>query len=348
MKLDSLPVALRGGTAALPGTGRIGDVRRNGWLYSLEHALLDSGSKTARLAQGNGQPEAPQPQAAEVAASPEQELRKQTAHAQLHLEQATRGDATKGEATRNEAKPGRAIEAQSPKEKAAPAHRAQAPARPLSAAAKGNSSDAQSAMTASATTPPSDGAAVSAWAWLSVNSTAPQSVQAGLASMQSPPAAPLGLSGAQAALAMLDTPSIGAMAAVASASPMEAGPNSQAETTDSPPPLYTRAQQSAVGSGASVLAAASSQPYGRRQLHVHVGNDGVQAWVRDADLSAAAACRVAGAFVQNARYGGPRLAALTINGKKVVDTAFSRQATPNSLTQPGEHRSQPGDLDHGN
>lgn len=139
------------------------------------------------------------------------------------------------------------------------------------------------------------------------------------------------------------------MALAGSAPPaMAAAPAAQPDIPASTTPLYAREPQAAVERGVNAFDASSSQRYGRRQLHVHVGDEGMEAWVRDADLSPAAALRVAGAFFQDARYGGTRLAALTINGKKVIDAAARRLASSDSLIQPGELAPQPGDFEHGN
>jgi hypothetical protein len=56
--------------------------------------------------------------------------------------------------------------------------------------------------------------------------------------------------------------------------------------------------------------------YARRQLHLYQGADGVQAWIRDVDLSQARVQMIAQALGNELSGAGVKLKALTVNGKK--------------------------------
>jgi hypothetical protein len=280
MMLDDSLLAPRSGAAAPHADGRIGDIRRDGWLYALERAMLGSGSKVA------------------------------------HQEPQT-------------------------------------PEQPGTAAPKVTSGGATVASEASAKLPAADGASVPALAWLAA--TRPGALAAAPGVVASSPTE---------------------VALPASLNRMAGGAGVTSATAASTS-LTLRDQGPCIERSASALAASASQRYGRRQLHVHVGKDGMQAWIRDADLSPAAAYRIADAFCRSTWQGGARLAALTINGKRIVGTvpgsrandsltagpaaspagdaaaaaaaaAAGRSASSHVVTEPGELAPQPGDFLHGN
>jgi hypothetical protein len=339
MKLDMSPGAVRGGAEAPQVNGRIGEVRRNGWLYSLEHALLDSGSKSAQPKLKNEEADARQSRAVGNAARRGQGSQEAFAGGLLAAMQATQAQAMQGGA----------IQGYSSGQNAAVKGEAQASAPQGNPAAKADSRNALPSRNASAAKPANDAQPVSGWAWLAANGATAQAAQAGPACTQPKPALRIGTinpirANAVSAMATEVALNVAATSAMADAASSDAASASAPDATASPPPLLTHDPIATTSRGAAVLQPASNEPYGRQQLHVHVSDKGVQAWVRDADLSAAGASRVADAFLQNAQYGGARLAALTINGKKVIDSVFSRRAMPDSLTHPGTRRSQPGDF----
>jgi hypothetical protein len=73
--------------------------------------------------------------------------------------------------------------------------------------------------------------------------------------------------------------------------------------------------------GHGAPAEAQAEPYGKRLLHVYRGQDGVQAWVRDAALTQAQVGAVAEAMAGQLAAAGSVLAALTVNGRRVVSAA---------------------------
>lgn len=347
MKLDPSQIPASAGTTALPANGRVSDVRRNGWLYSLEHALLDSGLKPAESKPENKRSGAPGERVARNRVTQESGSREdRTPHPSLQAR------ATEAQALQSRPIPSGSTSAERPHRLAV-----QASERQGNTEAKAGSADVRPPRKGLAAIPAGSGGGtpVSASAWLAANSVAAQSLLAGIASRQSTQATqapPLGATDAQASPA--PAPSIPISAVFGTPSAMASAPFIDTAPATSPDPVnpktspHASESEPAIERSAGVLHAGSGEPYGRRQLHVHVGEEGLQAWVRDADLSPAAAFRVAGAFRDNARYGGPALAALTINGKKVVDTAPSRRTTSNPLTQTGKRMSQPGELEHGN
>ncbi|WUR12436.1 hypothetical protein E7V67_022450 [[Empedobacter] haloabium] len=64
-------------------------------------------------------------------------------------------------------------------------------------------------------------------------------------------------------------------------------------------------------------AAATDEQYGKNLLHLFHGEDGVQAYIRDAELSGAQMRAVAQALAAELGAGGTRLAGLTINGRRL-------------------------------
>jgi hypothetical protein len=336
MKLDLSPLA-SGGRAALPANGRIGDVRRNGWMYLLEHALLESSLKLAQPASENNKPEASQRQSAQDVGT----------RASGSCDSAARLPSVHDRGAEVDVMPGRPISGRSTGHESAQGRAAQAPEQPGNAAASADVSKTRPPCKAFVANATNDSAPVSASAWLAANMVA-QSVQAGPGSNQStqaPSPSPTGappppMPATQVVAPSRPTSAIASAPFISAAAASSLDPAAPSSLRDGSAPSIARI--------AIALDARPDEPYGRRQLHVHVSEEGVQAWVRDADLSSAAALQVASAFFQNARHGGPKLAALSINGKKVVDTAFSLCATPDSFTHPGDRRLQPGDLEHGN
>lgn len=73
--------------------------------------------------------------------------------------------------------------------------------------------------------------------------------------------------------------------------------------------------------------AAPGDEYAKQLLHLFHGDDGVQAYIRDAELSGAQMRAVAQALAVELGMGGQRLAGLTVNGRRVVvpDTAHEEE-----------------------
>lgn len=63
--------------------------------------------------------------------------------------------------------------------------------------------------------------------------------------------------------------------------------------------------------------APEAEPFAERQLHLYQGADGVQAWIRDADLSQMRAQLVAQALNNELNAAGLKLKTLTVNGRKL-------------------------------
>lgn len=64
--------------------------------------------------------------------------------------------------------------------------------------------------------------------------------------------------------------------------------------------------------------------YASRLMHVYQGADGVQAWVRDAGIGAAQSLLLARGMADELSSVGSRLAALTVNGKKILSDSDSQ------------------------
>jgi hypothetical protein len=71
---------------------------------------------------------------------------------------------------------------------------------------------------------------------------------------------------------------------------------------------------------------AAAEPYAKHVLHVYRGQDGVQASVRDTTLSPAQVCAVAAAMAGQFAAAGSVLAALTVNGMRVVSAVPGTRA----------------------
>lgn len=65
-------------------------------------------------------------------------------------------------------------------------------------------------------------------------------------------------------------------------------------------------------------AAQDNETYTRRKLHLYHGEDGVHAWIRDIDVSEPGVHAIARALNDELATSGMRLAALTLNGKKLA------------------------------
>ena len=72
-------------------------------------------------------------------------------------------------------------------------------------------------------------------------------------------------------------------------------------------------------SQADLTAAPETEPYARRQLHLYQQGDGIQAWLRDADLNPAQIQNVAQALSAELSNAGLKLKALSVNGRKLSD-----------------------------
>lgn len=79
---------------------------------------------------------------------------------------------------------------------------------------------------------------------------------------------------------------------------------------------------------------AETEPFEKRLMHLYHGTDGVQAWIRDVELNAAQARALAQTLASELGGNGVRLAALTVNGRKVVASeqdGASAQSMPDAL-----------------
>ncbi len=72
-----------------------------------------------------------------------------------------------------------------------------------------------------------------------------------------------------------------------------------------------------IPAGAGGHEAGEAQPFEKRAMHLYQANDGVHAWIRDADLQSHQLRAVAQAMSAELATSGKTLAALTINGKPV-------------------------------
>jgi hypothetical protein len=91
------------------------------------------------------------------------------------------------------------------------------------------------------------------------------------------------------------------------------------------PAAATQAMPDEAASEAGASDAAASTPdaldgetYDKNLMHLFYGEDGVQVWIRDAQLTQAPAGVVAQAMTAEMRAAGTKLVALTINGRRVA------------------------------
>jgi hypothetical protein len=97
-------------------------------------------------------------------------------------------------------------------------------------------------------------------------------------------------------------------------------------------PLANEAPSPTDQSAAPEEDAAASAPrdqeavddYASRLMHVYQGADGVQAWVRDASIGVAQSLLLARSMADELGSAGSRLAALTVNGKKILSDSDSQ------------------------
>jgi hypothetical protein len=103
------------------------------------------------------------------------------------------------------------------------------------------------------------------------------------------------------------------------AQPLTAGlPGAQAGAEQPEPAAAQEGQDTCEASSPeSAPHEAEGEPFEKRLMHLFHGADGVQAWIRDAELGAAQARGLALALANELAGGGNRLAALTVNGRKV-------------------------------
>ncbi len=130
--------------------------------------------------------------------------------------------------------------------------------------------------------------------------------------------------GPQAALADLPAQAAKSFTAVvALAAPtgdMAAEPQTSAEPSEAEGPVRGAPRRPADG-----------EDYASRLLHVYRGADGVQAWIRDASLDAASLPGLAEAMVDQLGDAGARLAALTVNGRRLaLPTSAPRGEAPDA------------------
>lgn len=83
-------------------------------------------------------------------------------------------------------------------------------------------------------------------------------------------------------------------------------------------PLGVQAGDAEVAeSPAARFEAPETEPFAERKLHLYQGADGVQAWIRDADLNQMRAHLVAQALNNELNAAGLKLKTLTVNGRKL-------------------------------
>lgn len=80
-------------------------------------------------------------------------------------------------------------------------------------------------------------------------------------------------------------------------------------------------EQAAPESGKPSASELYGEPFEEKLMHLYRGPEGVQAWIRDAELSAAQARGLAQALASELGGDGVRLASLTVNGRKVSTAA---------------------------
>ncbi|MBI1890124.1 MAG: hypothetical protein HYS18_05730 [Burkholderiales bacterium] len=73
------------------------------------------------------------------------------------------------------------------------------------------------------------------------------------------------------------------------------------------------------GANSNAEAAQENEEYAKRQIHLYKADDGLHAWVRDAELTSAQGSMVAQALDSEFVATGVRLVSVTVNGVKVQD-----------------------------
>lgn len=84
--------------------------------------------------------------------------------------------------------------------------------------------------------------------------------------------------------------------------------------------------QAAEAAPAAPQAEAPGEPFDKKLMHLFYGQDGIHAWVRDAELQAGQLRRLAQELAAELGGEGQRLASLTVNGKKVAAGGEARNA----------------------
>jgi len=103
-----------------------------------------------------------------------------------------------------------------------------------------------------------------------------------------------------------------------------------ADSTDTPPAIDEAPQASAAP---ATPEQGDSASFEKRLLHLYVADDGVHAWLRDAELQGQGARALAQALAEQVAAAGKPLAGLTINGKSVaMRTPPDQDETPFALS----------------
>lgn len=96
---------------------------------------------------------------------------------------------------------------------------------------------------------------------------------------------------------------------------------------EAPSPMAESAAPEEDAAPAPASAPRDQEPvddYASRLMHVYQGADGVQAWVRDASIGATQSLLLARSMADELSSAGNRLAALTVNGKKILSDGDSQ------------------------
>jgi hypothetical protein len=84
-----------------------------------------------------------------------------------------------------------------------------------------------------------------------------------------------------------------------------------------PPGAAPEAPEGGAAPSAPVASASTTEEYGRQLMHLFHGEQGVHAYIRDAELGGAQLRAVAQALAAELSASGKRLAGLTVNGRRV-------------------------------
>ncbi|NRR31459.1 hypothetical protein HSX11_14875 [Oxalobacteraceae bacterium] len=277
------------GAAPMPAGRHHAEARQDRWMFELEHALLAQGSKKNDTPQEQRSAEAaPQQDLADPAAAASKGgLKSGAAHqggaaAQASAQQSATAQAGRTAARDDAGAAGDQVQAQAQAVAAAPAL----------AAAQSQWSAAAFAVAPAVSQETALGAYAQAGATLAARRAGPAVAEANsgvqtLARMNKAEAAPVQLGLGQAE---------------AQAEPAPGAPE-QAE-----------AQEVLAHGGATP----DSEAYADKLMHVYRGEEGVQAWIRDAALGANQTERLVQALGEELAGAGTRLAALTVNGRKLT------------------------------
>jgi hypothetical protein len=289
--------------AAAPGAPerKAPEARQAKWLCELERALFESGLKNdAGKKQAQGAPAGLAPQALADAAPPvliDSDVR------------ASAAPACGAGPVRAGAAPAPQPQASDTSESARPLQQAMA-AAPVSVAAEAHGVRA-------GIDRPASGSAPAAPAALAANG------MPGFA-----PAPPSAASAATAPAALT------VAAAVRLAPALEIAPLPQLQGTDAEPAADAARQDAAPDESHAAPARVALDAYARNALHLYRGDDGVQAWIRDASLQPLQAEAVRRALAQELGSAGEKLLAVTINGRKLGATTGTEQQQHDSSIIP--------------